>query len=55
MNRKEQEKLFAFNKKLRRAAQALWECLLRERRLAKLREKYVMNNKEGGVNNDIHR
>jgi hypothetical protein len=50
-----QEKVFAFHEKLRRASQALWECLVRERRLAELKERYAMNNKEGGVNNDIHR
>jgi hypothetical protein len=45
MNRAEQEKLFAFNEKLRRAGQALRDCLLRERRLAELKERYAMDKK----------
>lgn len=54
MNHAEQEKLFTFNKELRRAGTALYNYLLLKRRLAKLRERYAMNNKGMG-GSDAHR
>ena len=39
---------------LLKAGIALQNCLFRERRLAKLRERYAMNNKGTGVS-DAHR